>query len=90
MRKREREIKKKGEENKLTKHLPPTHPQQQKLWLDEIQQEPSVWRFQPISNRPGAEKNPQRDKGVLMPSFNSHKTKSEKADSGAVKKTGTS
>lgn len=29
-----------------------TNPQQQKLWLNEVQQKPSIWRFQPISNRP--------------------------------------
>lgn len=32
-----------------------TNPQQQELGLDEIQQEPSIWRLQPISDGPGGQ-----------------------------------
>lgn len=45
-----------------------TNPQQQKLGLDEIQQEPGVWRFQPISNGPGGQKQEERRGGVNVPS----------------------
>lgn len=50
-----------------------TNPQQQKLGLNEVQQKPSIWRFQPISNRPKG-KNRDEKKGVLIPSLNTLST----------------
>lgn len=37
-----------------------TNPQQQELGLNEIQQEPSIWRFQPISDGPGGQKQEEK------------------------------
>lgn len=37
-----------------------TNPQEQKLWFNEVQQKPSVWRFQPISNRPNGQNGDEK------------------------------